>query len=45
MHPLRVSVSGQKVGPGLFELLATLGKDRVIARLERALRLIQERRE
>lgn len=44
IHPLRVSVSGQKVGPGLFELLATLGKERVIARLERALQLIQERK-
>ncbi|MGC8778648.1 MAG: glutamate--tRNA ligase [Candidatus Caldatribacteriaceae bacterium] len=44
IHPLRVSVSGQKVGPGLFELLAVLGKDRVLSRIERALRAIAERR-
>jgi len=34
IHPLRVAVSGRMAGPGLFELLETLGKDRVIKRLE-----------
>lgn len=45
IHPLRIAVSGQKVGPGLFELLAVLGKDRVISRIERALRVIEERKQ
>jgi len=36
IHPLRVSVSGRTTGPGLFELIDVLGKDRVDARLARA---------
>lgn len=35
VHPLRVAVSGRAEGPGLFELLALLGRDRSIARLRR----------
>jgi glutamyl-tRNA synthetase len=37
VHPVRVAVSGQAGGPGLFEMLALLGRDRVVARMERAL--------
>ncbi len=37
VHPLRVSVSGLAHGPGLFEMLALLGKERVCARITRAL--------
>jgi len=44
IHPLRVSVSGQKVGPGLFELLSVLRKERVLKRIERALDALEERR-
>lgn len=36
IHPLRVAVTGLPGGPGLFELLAVLGRDRVLARLDRA---------
>ncbi len=35
IHPVRVAVSGKKVGPGLFELLYVLGKETVIRRLQR----------
>jgi glutamyl/glutaminyl-tRNA synthetase len=35
VHPLRVAVSGRGEGPGLFELLALLGRDRTVARLRR----------
>ncbi len=35
IHPVRVAVSGKKVGPGLFELLCVLGKETVIRRLQR----------
>ena len=42
IHPLRVAVSGKKVGPGLFELLEVLGKERVIKRIQRARSLIRE---
>ncbi|MDZ4200051.1 MAG: glutamate--tRNA ligase family protein [Kiritimatiellia bacterium] len=36
VHPVRVAVSGRAIGPGLFDLLATLGRDRVLARIDRA---------
>jgi len=35
-HPVRVALCGAKDGPGLFETMAVLGRDRVIARLDRA---------
>jgi nondiscriminating glutamyl-tRNA synthetase len=33
-HPLRVAVSGRTVGPGLFEILEFLGKEKVIRRID-----------
>ncbi|HXG23763.1 MAG TPA: glutamate--tRNA ligase [Chthonomonadales bacterium] len=36
IHTLRVATTGRTVGPGLFELLSVLGKERVLARLHRA---------
>jgi len=36
IHPLRLAVSGSTVGPGLFELLETLGRSVVFGRLEKA---------
>jgi glutamyl-tRNA synthetase len=36
-QPIRVAISGGTVSPGIFESLAALGKDRTLARLERAL--------
>ena len=33
INAARTAVSGSSVGPGLFELLAILGKDRVVKRL------------
>jgi glutamyl-tRNA synthetase len=35
VHPTRVALTGNKVGPGLFETMQVLGKDKVIARLNR----------
>lgn len=37
IHPLRIAVSGKTVGVGLFELLAILGRERCLARIERTL--------
>ncbi len=37
IHPTRVALSGKTVGPGLFEMMAVLGKDRVLRRLDRAI--------
>lgn len=39
IHAARVAVSGMGVGPGLYVMLAVLGRDRVLRRLERALAL------
>lgn len=36
-HPLRVSVSGRMQGPSLFHMVEVLGRDRVVARVERVL--------
>lgn len=37
IHPIRVAVTGRTVGPGLFETVALLGKEKTIARLKDAL--------
>jgi glutamyl-tRNA synthetase len=37
IHPLRIAVTGQAVGFGLFETLAILGRESSIRRIERAL--------
>jgi glutamyl-tRNA synthetase len=37
VHPLRVVLTGKLVGFGLFDTLAILGKDRCLARIDRAL--------
>ena len=36
VHPVRVAVSGRGEGIGLFEMLELLGRERTLARLERA---------
>ena len=33
IHPVRVALTGRTVGPGLFETMAVLGKDKTTARL------------
>lgn len=35
IHPTRLAVSGMSVGPGLYDLLATLGKKEVIERMKK----------
>jgi glutamyl-tRNA synthetase len=37
IHPVRVAVSGRAAGPGLFEMLSLLGRERVVKRLRYAL--------
>jgi glutamyl-tRNA synthetase len=38
VHPARVAVSGRSVGPSLYHMLEVMGKDRVLRRMERAVR-------
>jgi glutamyl-tRNA synthetase len=37
IHPLRAAISGQSVGPGVFELAAILGKSSCVRRIERTI--------
>jgi glutamyl-tRNA synthetase len=37
IHPTRMAVSGKTSGPGLFEMMALLGKKRCIERIERTI--------
>jgi len=40
IHPARMAVTGLQVGPGLFEIMELLGKERVVDRLDRAVEFI-----
>jgi glutamyl-tRNA synthetase len=35
-QPIRVAITGTSVSPGIFESLATLGRERSVERIERA---------
>jgi glutamyl-tRNA synthetase len=41
IHPLRLAISGQSTGPGMFDLLYILGKDEVIERINKAVERIK----
>ncbi|MFC1708433.1 glutamate--tRNA ligase [Candidatus Omnitrophota bacterium] len=41
IHPLRAAVTGSLVGPGLFEVVAALGKEVVLRRLNEAMDFIK----
>lgn len=36
IHVLRIALTGRTAGPGLFELMEAMGRERVLARIERA---------
>jgi glutamyl-tRNA synthetase len=42
IHPTRMALSGRTMGPGLFELMIILGKEKSLARLQRAIDFIKE---
>jgi glutamyl/glutaminyl-tRNA synthetase len=37
VHPTRLAVTGSNAGPSLYHLLEVLGKEKVLARIDRAL--------
>jgi glutamyl/glutaminyl-tRNA synthetase len=41
IHSARLAVTGFGVSPGLFETMALLGKNRVVARLHNAVKILQ----
>lgn len=42
IHPLRLAVSGQSTGPGMYDLLFILGKDEVINRIKNAIKKLSK---
>ncbi len=42
-QPVRVALTGTSVSPGIFEVITALGKERVIARLGKAIEFIEAR--
>ncbi|MEQ8767541.1 MAG: glutamate--tRNA ligase [Planctomycetota bacterium] len=42
VHPVRAALSGRTQGPGLFDIVYLLGKDECLARIDRALKLIEQ---
>jgi glutamyl-tRNA synthetase len=42
-QPVRVALTGKTASPGIFEVTAILGKDKVISRLQNAIRFIEDR--
>jgi glutamyl/glutaminyl-tRNA synthetase len=42
IHPLRVALSGKTVGPGMFELIEALGKEKTIERIEAAIKIFKK---
>ena len=40
IHPIRLVVSGRGMGPGLFEMLAVIGKEECLRRMEHAVRTL-----
>ena len=43
-QPCRVALTGQTVSPGIFEVMALLGREVVLARLSEAIEWMEERR-
>lgn len=41
MQPLRIALTGVSGGPGLFDIIALLGREKVVERLDRAISYIQ----
>jgi glutamyl-tRNA synthetase len=42
-QPVRVALTGRTASPGIFEIMAIIGKDKVISRLKKAILFIEER--
>ncbi len=42
IQPIRVALTGTNVSPGIYDVLELLGKERVLARIERTLTMLRE---
>ena len=43
IQPLRVALTGPNVSPGIYDVLALLGRERVLERIKRTLEMLEER--
>ncbi|MEW5785325.1 MAG: glutamate--tRNA ligase [Bacillota bacterium] len=43
IHPTRLAISGRTIGPGLFDLMVLLGKEKTVRRLEKAAAYIENK--
>lgn len=43
IHPTRLALSGRTVGPGLFDIIVALGKEKCLAHIDRAMEYIRAR--
>jgi len=41
IHPIRVAVTGKAIGPGIFEVLNLLGREKTLKRLDRTAKLLE----
>lgn len=41
IHPTRLAISGRTMGPGLFDIMVILGKEKTLERIERAIKYIE----
>ncbi|MGB4505298.1 MAG: glutamate--tRNA ligase, partial [Syntrophaceticus sp.] len=42
IHPTRLALSGRTMGPGLFDIMVILGKDKTLQRIDRAVEYIEK---
>jgi glutamyl-tRNA synthetase len=43
VHPCRFAITGRQIGPSLYHMLEIMGKDRVLARIEKTLEKLQKK--
>ncbi len=41
MQPVRVAITGKKATPGLFEVMALLGKEKVMKRIKKTIKMVR----
>ncbi len=42
MQPIRVAITGKKASPGLFEVMALLGKEKVMKRIKKTIEMVRK---
>lgn len=43
IQPIRVALTGSTISPGIYDVLELLGRERILARIERTLEMLKER--